>query len=220
MPIKAPLHLYRNRHGTFYFRLLIPHDLRGYASRTEFRFSLHTEQRHQAIIAAIHLKTALPELFADLRRMSENNTKPPSDYFQRWLQLKRQNIDLQYRVEELQVKLEDAERQLINSVPRQKAERVVKSAYTSGQLRGKQELETRLVFPPPAENTAPFSVLKAAYIKSLTVRAEGGRKKPPTQETLDDYDKTLDVFIRVMGDQNIGAIDKEIAGEYTRFHLR
>jgi hypothetical protein len=43
MSIKVPTHLYRNRHGTFYFRIVIPQDLQEQVQQREFRFRLYTE---------------------------------------------------------------------------------------------------------------------------------------------------------------------------------
>ena len=45
MSIRVPSHLYRNRHGVFYFWYIVPKALRGTASQNEIRFSLHTERR-------------------------------------------------------------------------------------------------------------------------------------------------------------------------------
>lgn len=49
MPIRIASRLFRNRHGTFYFRLLIPNDLRACVGRREMRFSLGTEERYWAV---------------------------------------------------------------------------------------------------------------------------------------------------------------------------
>ena len=45
MSIKIASHLFRNRHGTFYFRLVVPKDLQDYLNQREIRFSLQTEKR-------------------------------------------------------------------------------------------------------------------------------------------------------------------------------
>jgi integrase len=217
MSIRIATHLYRNRHGFFYFRLLIPRDLRDSVKRREIRFSLDTEQRQQALALVLPIVADLPQLIADLRRMTDNDDTPgaAADYFKAWLDAKRQNINLQARVEELQDKLLDAERRLNSSVPRDKAVSVVKTAHIKGQLSGKRELEERLAFPWLPERTASFSVLRAAWLKSLVAnRAKGGAKKPPTAKTLEEYESTTGFFISVMGDMRIGEIDREIVGAY------
>ena len=214
MAIKLPTHLYRNRHGTFYFRLVIPHELRPVAMQREIRFSLRTEQRGEAIIAAIPIIAGIPGLIADLRSMAANNTTVSPQYFGLWLEEKRKNINLQARNDALEDELIEARRQLEKSVARDQAQQVVKAAYDKGQLRGRKELELRLAFPWPPETTVPFSKLMVAYLKSLTVRAEGGRKTPPTAKTLEEYERTLGFFITVMGDIKIGEIDRAIAGAY------
>ena len=53
MPIKVAAHLYRNRHGTFYFHYILPKCLRSVAGASEVRFSMQTEHRQGAIIDAL-----------------------------------------------------------------------------------------------------------------------------------------------------------------------
>lgn len=166
-------------------------------------------------MSALPLIAGFPELLENLRNMTDKEDETAShDYLKLWLNEKRRTVNLQARVEELNTSIEEAERNLARSVERKTAERVVKTAYDKGQLKGKKELEERLVFPWPPEKTVLFSELQAAYLKSLTVRPGGARKKPPTEKTLDDYRKSIAFFIEVMGDMNIGYIDREIAGEY------
>ena len=214
MPIRIASHLYRNRHGGFYFRLLIPIDLRATAQRRECRFSLNTEQRAQAIIAAHHLIAERHTLFDDLRRMSENNQHPTSDYFAKWAEAKRENINLKARIDELETQLLDAHHQLTQSVPRSRAETVIRNAYVRGQLTGKQDLEEALVFPWPPAKTVLFSTLRDKYLKNLTSRPRGARKPPPTAKTLEAYEKDISAFVFIMGDLRIGEIDRETAGEF------
>lgn len=215
MSIKIASHLYRNRHGTFYFRLLIPRDIRDYVQRSEFRFSLNTERRQEAVTSALPLVASLPELLENLRKMADREDgTTPHDYFKLWVTEKRHSLNLQARIEELEDQLLDTHQELKLSVKHKIAENVVKSAYDKGQLRGKRELEERMVFPWPPEKTALFSQLQAAYLKSLTVRPEGAKKKPPTEKTIEDYLKNIAFFIEVMGEMKIGHIDREIAGEY------
>jgi len=89
MPIRIASRLFRNRHGTFYFRLLIPNDLRACLGRRELRLSLGTEQRHQALLVSMALVADLPRLIADLREMADNSQAPNTDYFQLWLEEKK-----------------------------------------------------------------------------------------------------------------------------------
>ncbi|MEO5659540.1 MAG: site-specific integrase [Polaromonas sp.] len=49
---------------------------------------------------------------------------------------------------------------------------------------------------------------------SFSSRAKGGRKKPPGEKTLDGYETDIRLFITVMSDARIGAIDRDVAGEY------
>jgi hypothetical protein len=90
----------------------------------------------------------------------------------------------------------------------------VGNELTLGQLKGKKELEVHLVFPWAPERTKLFSELLTACLKSFSFRAEGGNRKPPGEKTLIGYEKDIGFFITVMGDVHIGAIDRELAGEY------
>lgn len=210
MSIRLPSHLYRNQHGGFYFRFVIPQDLRHHLNQREVRFSLNTEQRHEAILAAFPLIADLPRLTADLRRMTDDKETPPPDHFKIWIEVHRKNSILKSRIEELESELHESQQQIAAMVPRDNAKRVVKAAYDKGQLKGVRDN----VFPWPSELTKLYSELVTAYMKSLITRAEGGRKKPPTPKTIEEYEKTLREFITIMGDCHIGEIKREIAGEY------
>lgn len=80
MSIRLPSHLYRNRHGTFYFRFVIPQDFRDYVKSREVRFSLGTECRATAIMAAIPIVSALPNVTERLRRMADKNIEISPQY--------------------------------------------------------------------------------------------------------------------------------------------
>ena len=41
-----------------------------------------------------------------------------------------------------------------------------------------------------------------------------GRKKPPSEKTQEKYRKDIELFVSIMGDVRIGAIDSQVAGEY------
>lgn len=218
MPIKLATHLYRNRHGTFYFRLVIPQDLRDHVQQREFRFSLNTEQRHQAIIEAIPLVADLQHLISDLKHMADNNEPVPPDYFQLWKEEKQNAEELRNWLrlaygenDGLKAQLQE---RINSSFPKPEVKLTVIAANQMGQVRGRREVEKSLVFPWLPERTVLFSELKAAYMSSLSYRPAGGVRKPPTPKTVEEYDRTLDLFIKVMGDCRIGSIDKAIAGKY------
>lgn len=214
MSIRVASHLYRNRHGTFYFRLIIPRELGACAGRTEVRLSLGTEQRQIALRESLLLVGDLPRMMGELRRMSDNNETSPPDFFKMWRLEVLKTAALSAKLSELRDELADRELQLDGMVPAERAKSVVKQAFTTGQLRGKQQLEERLVFPWPPEKTTLFSKLLAAYMGSFSYRARGGRKKPPGPKTLEGYETDINLFITVMGDVHIGAIDRHVAGEY------
>lgn len=214
MSIRVSSHLYRNRHGTFYFRLIIPKCLRVTAGKSELRFSLQTEQRKTAIISALPLIGDVPRLVGCLQRMADNNDTAPPDYFKLWQRQNTSIAELRISNNALKDELEGCREQLLGMVTRTKAELVVKNAYKVGQLKGKKELEEHLVFPWAPERTKLFSELLAAFIKSFSFRPEGGARKPPEAKTLEGYEKDIGFFIAVMGDVHIGSIDRDFAGEY------
>ncbi len=214
MPIRVPSRLYRNRHGTFYFRLLVPVDLRPFVGQSELRLTLATELRQTAIIASLLLIADLPRMLAGLRAMADTEASPPTDFFALWRLQVLKNAQLSNQISMLRDELQDREFEIAGMVPRSKAREVVQRAYKAGQLTGKTQLEERLVFPPPPERTKLFSELVAAYLASFDYRASGGRKKPVGAKTLDGYTTDLQLFVKVMGDIRIGTIDRTIAGEY------
>jgi hypothetical protein len=107
MPVTIPSRLYRNRHGTFYFRVVIPVSLRSCVGRRDIRLSLGTEQRENAVLSALPLIGNLPELFADLRHMAEQDEAPPPDYFVLWREAVIQNSTLRARISQLQSDLRE-----------------------------------------------------------------------------------------------------------------
>lgn len=215
MSIRIASHLFRNRHGTFYFRLVIPQDLRPKINQREIRFSLETEQKLKAVAYASHLIAMLPQHISELRRMAEQSENEIFNSAKvQWLEQLRQNLRLKSENEELKDRVAELELQLRKSTPLDRASNFVELAYDKGQLKGRREIEERLVFPWSPERTALFSELQTAYMKSLTVRATGGIKKPPNAKTIEEYSNSINFFITVMGDLHIGEIDREVAGDY------
>ncbi|MHB1301589.1 MAG: DUF6538 domain-containing protein [Burkholderiales bacterium] len=207
---KTNLCIYRNRHGTFYFRLYVPRDLHESIEKTEFRFSLETGEKSHARIAAQQILGGLPQLFAELRRMAEEDEQRPPDFLEKVEAHIRQR-----RYELLQWKCNRQEEKMQQMVPIDKAKEFGRLMHERGELRGKKELEDKLMFPPPPERTPLYSTLRDAYLKSLqSNRAGRGIKKPPTEKTMAEYRVALDLFIAVMGDRKIGEIDEEMVGDY------
>ena len=225
MAYRVPSHLYRNRHGTFYFRLGIPQALRSIAGTGEVRFSLETQDRQTAIISALPLIADLPRLAGCLQRMADTNETPPEDFLKLWQRQVLENAKLRMNLiiakEELDAYRDQANKELdayrdqvAGMVPRSKAQQVVKQAHTLGKLRGQEGAIARLEFPWARERTKLFSELAAAYLNHHNYRPKGGVKKPLSAKTLDGYTKDIDFFLKVMGDVHIGTIDSVMAGEY------
>lgn len=214
MPFRVPSHLYRNRHGTFYFRHCIPKALRSTAGTSELRFSLGTQDRQAAIISALPLIAALPSLADCLKHMADTNESPPQDFFKLWQRQMLDNAKLRIDITLLKEELDGYKDQLAGMVPRAHAKNVVKQAHTLGTLKGQNGVIERLEFPWAPERTKLYSELSAVYLKHFTHRAQGGTKKPPCAKTLDGYQKDIGFFTAVMGDVHLGAIDRDMAGEY------
>lgn len=227
MSIKIASHLYRNRHGTFYFRINIPADLRAATGRHDVRISLGTEQRRSAIISALPLVGDLSRMIAELRQMNDTNEPITPNYFKNWkveqLQTARLRIEiaeLKAQIDDQSAQIESQSAQIVTMVPRVTAKHTVKQAHTLGQLRGREALETALMFPWSPERTQPFSALMSAYLASFADRPKGGRRKPIGEKTRAGYEVDIQLFVKVMGDLKIGSINREIAGKYFSFIRR
>jgi len=224
MSVRVSSRLGRSRHGTVYvFRFSVPEPLRQWVGRSEVRLSLGTEVRQDAVVTSHALGAALPALMASLRHFADNKQHlvNPTIYFQAWLQQVRDNARLRGRIEALEQEVDTHQlealhqrQQLAASVPRARAASVAKQAHTLGQLRGHTRVEEMLVFPWPPGRTKLFSELLTAYLAHFTYRAQGGIKKPPGSKTLAMYKADIGTFVDVMGDDRIGAIDREYAGTF------
>lgn len=218
MAVRVAARIYRNRHGMYYFRHVIPVDLRDALQVREVRLSLHTERRHEAIGAALPIVATLHPLVTEIRRMTRSNNENDKArairLHEAWMAEVRRRMRAEGEIERLEQALDAARQQLAQSVPKDKARGVITRAWEKGQLRGKNDLEERLAFPWPAERTVPFSELLSAYLSSLLARAESGRRKPLTPKAMDAYRKEIGEFVWVMGDMNIGAITRRHADEF------
>ena len=174
MPYRVPSHLYRNRHGTFYFRHCIPQALRSTAGTSELRFSLNTQDRQTAIITALPLIADLPRLVGCLQRMADTNETPPEHFFKLWQRQMLENAKLRVNITILKEELEGCRDQLAEMVPRVQARNVVKQAHTLGTLKGQNGVIDRLEFPWAPERTKLFSELLSAYMRSFSFRPVNG----------------------------------------------
>lgn len=220
MPIRVPSHLCRNRHGTFYFRLTIPPRLRQTVGRSEVRLSLGTETRREAIIHALSMTAGLPLMLAELQRMTDDQEQAQPDYFQKWRDELFKSSALRAKVAILQGDINALTDRLADMVPRDKAKQVAKLMHEKGQLAGRHEIEANLVFPWPPEKTRLFSELGKAYLASFDYRLAKGTRKPPSAKAREKYGRDIELFAVLMGDVNIGAIDREVAGEYVKLLKR
>ena len=214
MALKIASKIYRNRHGTFYFRFVIPKSLQSKINQKEIRFSLHTESRQQALAKAIILIGNMPEHLTEFHRMAnDTETTITNSRLLTLITQVKEKLDAQNEKQILLNEIVDLKDKLKKSTSLDVARRTVITAYEKGQLKAQSRLEQKLV-PWDAERTPLFSVLKKSYLKSLDNRAAGGVKKPLTSKTLEEYDKTIEFFIFVMGDMKIGEINRSLAEDY------
>ena len=214
MSIRFPSHLYRSRHCVFYFRLLIPLHLQKATQRSEIRFSLNTEVKESAALLALSFIHRIPNLWASLQYMTDNKKPIPEDYFKLWRDALFKSALLKGKISLLQGEVKELTEEMAESVSKVKAKRVAINAHRLGQLTGKSSMEEILRFPWAPEKTPLFSELIDAYMRSFSHRPKGGIKKPPSEKTLESYQKDIGIFMIVMGDHHIGEIDRDIAGEY------
>ena len=67
MSIKAPTYLYKNRHGVFYFRVVIPKKFQQYFSyKREIKRSLGTENKHIALKKARAYMVDFDKILSDI----------------------------------------------------------------------------------------------------------------------------------------------------------
>lgn len=215
MSIKIPSHLFRNKHGTFYFRWVLPKDLRAFANQNEVRFSLYTESRQKALALALPIIRNIPQHLAELRKMSENGQdKIGEGNLSAMVRLMRENISLKEELSEAKEKLLDFESIILKSTPKEKAISLIMQAYDKGKIKATDDLVKDLVFPWPAEKTAKFSELQTAFMKHLRNRPTGAAKKPPNEKTIHEYTQSIGVFIEVLGDIKIGSITRDVVSNY------
>lgn len=215
MPIKTPTHVYRNRHGTFYFRYVLPLALRPPGGPRELRLSLGTEERRKAIALAHHLLTFLPQLRHDVAGMAKNEeedeAKPSPDYQKGVLRGRIALLKAEAREREETYQWERIAAQRAH----ERAARELRAvALTEGELRGRKEAEAALAFPWPPKRTPYFSELLEEYLAHLAARPMRGARARPRDKTHEAYRKDIGAFIDVVGDLRIGEIDRRRAREY------
>lgn len=184
---KVPSHIHRNRHGTLYFRLAVPRDLRQHLGRTEIHRSLRTTNRKKALPLALALWVKFSGLFEQLRKSPLSG----ETYKTHFIGLGGIEIDHQGNVEE--------ERQTL---------KLLLESLSPEERQALLRPEGRAKAAEPAASRQSLSELTEAYIE-----AQDAKKglKPGTQA---DYRATFALFIAIMGDREIGQYSRGDGREF------
>ena len=72
-------HLRRSRHGTLYFRYVIPPDVRASVGQSEVSVSLGTASKREAEVACLELQLAAKRIVAAAREETASGEDCPND---------------------------------------------------------------------------------------------------------------------------------------------
>ncbi len=209
--LKIPSYISRNRNGTYYFRLVIPIELRDYFPyKREFNRSLRTDSKKIAIKRARRFMTKIDEAFAFLEAK-----KRGSGSSQSWTQIK--NIELKdwTKIEEITVDHGSPEQEaqaiakIINSttsnvqaLPEIKLSKVINDFCDEnaslGNWQKKTEDENRSIFTLflTLVGDSSFSSL---HFEQLTDYKKKIIKLPPNMNKSKEYrDKSIEEILQMV----------------------
>jgi len=157
-------HLRRSRHGTLYFRFVVPADLRGRAGKTELSISLGTSSRRSAELAALELRLAAKRFVEDAREAAQmtDSRKPNPGAFHAMVEAQRRKGLLR--------ELDEADRDIA-----EKQEQIDRLT---------RKLIATIGAPQPAAATSAGPTLSAAVKAFQAERAATGKWTPKTEEML------------------------------------
>ncbi len=210
MPVRLPSYIYRNRCGVFYVRVIAPLALAF--ERREFRFSLRTTDRVEALLFSRYFGHRLADLFANLCAMAKqkkaSNGQPEgitSEQFLAWIQVVKAKYTALQRIEELEElrTTEHAEHQRELAAQTTKAQAVVERAYTRGILKG-------IAAGAPA--LAPESPLLSDVIEDFA-RFKAAKGKW-TEKTKEENFSALNLFRRIVGDRPVAPMTQDTMMPY------
>lgn len=184
----------KNRHGTYYFRLVIPKDLKRFfpPGQREIRRSLGTENKREAIRLARIFWTATVLGFDEMRKTDEIN--PVDEQDEDWTKEKQQGKEFlakayaNARVKSAREKVEQRKRDL---------ERVTKASLA--QAPG-QEVPLYEIFPKLRDEEQEHgSTLPASEVikKFLNLKKHSGKW---SEKTVAENQKGFKLFLEIVGD--------------------
>jgi integrase len=203
MPVRLPSYIYRNRCGIFYFRVVVPHAIATSSGSREFRLSLRTADRTEAIGASRYIALHVTELFDKLRAFTQDETsemphRMDPERFKAWLENVKKQGRLRERIDELEEQntndLIEHKREL-NSL-RQKAKVAAQIAYSRGVLRA-----TGVPAGEAAKSSGPLiSQVIEDYARFKAAKDDWSGK------TREENLAILSTFIRIVGDLPIAEL--------------
>jgi integrase len=193
--MKTPSYLVRNRFGTYYFRLSIPLKFHGIIAdkAKEFRRSLGTSSRREALHCARVWWVRLQAIFLDFEQMAKNSDKPKEE-LQDWLQ------DRLMRGEAKAI----TERQLRERKKKEKLNSYIKE-FGGNPSQHSSTGSTQIV-----ESSSPlFSEVVEQFIKEKVREQKWNGTKTEMQNRA-----TFKLFERIVGDIPILEIKREHARQF------
>jgi integrase len=185
MAYRLPAHLHRSRHGTLYFRIAIPADLRHHFGMAEVYRTLHTARVVDAAFSAQTLALSFKTLFRQLREESMCATK------------KKQSTNIRFGWT-TEINLDEFRRP-----------KTVKFTSEPGDPPGAMAAAIREVLDSapaarPPEVSVDSTIVQvaqplSAYVEPYLANAFTASK--PDEKTLESYRAATRLFIEIVGDK-------------------
>jgi integrase len=193
MAYRLPAHLHRSRHGTLYFRIAIPADLRHHFGIAEVYRTLHTARVVDAALSAQTLALAFKASFRELREDSSMSAtkKKTSNTGQKIGMIMELGLD-EFRRPKGKITTEPGD-----------SPAMVQSAIhaMAAMLSTTGERPTEVT---PVHAVGAASKLMSSYIEPYLAHVQTANK--PTEKTLDSYRAAIVLFIDIVGDKPLNTL--------------
>jgi integrase len=216
MAYRLPAHLHRSRHGTLYFRIAIPADLRHHFATREIYRSLRTPCVREAVQAAQSLSIAFKRVFSEIRRhpMSDTENTPEipidPDKLRELLLLTKQRFHYEEKLDAQEARIAKAERLL--QVARRQHERELNLVLQARTIPGASHPGAATDPPGLPQRSSPKSPLFSELIDDYKRDRLAANKW-----TLKTQDENLAVYklcVDIIGDQPLNEIGEDQALTY------